>query len=55
MSTAEIVAGVLNSEAIVLVCAGLLVIATGLYMEYIIRRWSWIPRKEHNRVYRERF
>ncbi len=25
------------------------------WMAYVIRRWSWIPRKQHNRRYNERF
>ena len=55
MSTAEIVAGVLNSEMVVMVCAVLLVAGVALYLEYIIRRWSWIPRREQRRVFGERF
>ena len=26
-----------------------------LYWMYILERWSWIPRKRHNRVFIERF
>lgn len=28
---------------------------TVLYLMYILDRWSWIPRKRHNRVFNERF
>lgn len=26
-----------------------------LYWMYILERWSWLPRKRHNRVFIERF
>lgn len=55
MSTSEIIAGVMNSEAILLVCAILLVAATALYLEYIIRRWSWVPRKRQRKYFTERY
>ena len=32
-----------------------LVAALAGWMAYVIRRWSWIPRKQHNRRYNERF
>ena len=25
------------------------------YLSYLLDRWSWIPRKRHNRVFNERF
>ena len=38
------------------VLIGALVLAAGLtlWMLYILERWSWIPRKRSQRVYRER-
>ena len=55
MSTAWIVQDVLENEAILLGLAGLAVVGFGIYWEYIIRRWSWTPRKKHNRRFDERF
>lgn len=42
-------------SGICLVSVVVLVAALALYLEYLIRRWSWIPRKKHNRVFNERF
>lgn len=33
----------------------LAIVGIALWLEYVIRRWSWIPRKRHNRVFIERF
>lgn len=33
----------------------LAIVGIALWLEYVIRRWSWIPRKRHDRVFIERF
>lgn len=46
---------IFESEAMVFLLYGVAVAGLFLYMDYILRRWSWIPRKRHNRQYTERF
>ena len=55
MTTAMIIQDVLENEAILLGLFGLAVVGFAIYFEYIVRRWSWIPRKKHDRVFVERF
>ena len=55
MKTEMIIADVLNSEMMVMVGLVALIGATVAYMEYIIRRWSWIPRKRQRKNFGERW
>lgn len=45
------------NENSVVVWLGILVLCelTIVYLHWIIERWSWIPRKRHQRVFNERF
>ena len=55
MTTAMIVQDVLENEAILLGIFGLAVVGFAIYFEYIIRRWSWIPRKRQRKNFGERW
>ena len=55
MTTAMIVQDVLENEAILLGLFGLAVAGFAIYFEYIIRRWSWIPRKHQRKNFGERW
>ena len=55
MTTSMIVADVLENEAIVLGLFGLATVGVALYLEYIFRRWSWLPRKHQRRSFGERW
>lgn len=46
---------VLRSEAILLGLYFLTVILFGVYWAYIMRRWTWIPRRKQRRGFGERF
>ena len=54
MSTEMIIADVLNSEMVVMIGLVVVIGATVAYMEYIIRRWSWMPRRRQRRSFGER-
>ena len=54
MSTEMIIADVFNSEMVVMIGLVVLIGATVAYMEYIIRRWSWMPRRRQRRSFGER-
>lgn len=41
-----------RENMIILICGMILLAAL---CRYIWERWTWIPRKKHNRVFRERF
>ena len=55
MNTAWIVQDVLENEAILLGLFGLAVVGFAIYWEFIIRRWSWIPRKRQRKNFCERW
>lgn len=44
-----------SNEAVNALIFVILVAGIALWLEYIIRRWSWIPRKRHDRIFVERF
>ena len=44
-----------SNEAVNALIFVILVAGIALWLEYIIRRWSWIPRKKHNRIFIEKF
>lgn len=46
---------VLRNEAITFGLFFLTVILIGGYWHYIVKRWSWIPRKTQRRGFGERF
>lgn len=46
---------ILDTEAVIFVAYGVLVAGVGLYLNYLIRRWSWIPRKRQRRTFTERW
>ena len=54
MSTSWIVETVLEGELILFGIFGLAAVGLALWFLYILERWSWIPRKRSQRVYRER-
>lgn len=39
-------------NVLIIVC---MIAALALALEYFNRRWSWIPRKKHNRIFIEKF
>ena len=51
----ETVQQILENEAVLFYALIALIGLTALWFDYIIRRWSWIPRNRHNRQYREKF
>ena len=55
MTTAMIVHDVLQNEAILLGLFGLAVVGLAVYLEYIFRRWSWVPRKRQRKYFTERY
>ena len=55
MTAAMVAQTALNNEGIVFAGFGLFMIGLILWFDYVIRRWSWIPRNRHNRQYREKF
>lgn len=55
MSTEMIIADVLNSEAVLLYALIALIGLTAGWLDYVIRRWSWIPRKRQRRFFGERW
>ena len=46
---------VLNNEIITFLILGLAFILFVCGWCYLIRRWSWLPRKHHGRVFNEKF
>lgn len=55
MSASWYVVTVLESEMILFGIYALAVVGFAIWFGYILRRWSWIPRKRHDRVFVERF
>ena len=55
MSTAMVVAEAMENEAIVFGLFGIAVIGLCLWFGYVLRRWSWIPRRQQRRGFGERF
>lgn len=50
-----VVAQAQNDSVMVLIGMIVTAVGTALWLEYVLRRWSWIPRKRHNRTYIEKF
>ena len=46
---------ILESEVVVLILGGVGIAALGLYFGYILRNWSWIPRRKQRRGFGERW
>lgn len=44
-----------SNSAMVALALVLTIAGTVLWFDYVLRRWSWIPRKRHNRTYIEKF
>lgn len=44
-----------ENEAVYFALAIMAIVLLGMWFKYIMERWSWIPRKKHNRVFIERF
>lgn len=55
MSTSWVVMTVMENELILFGLYGLAVVGFAVWFGYVLRNWSWIPRKRHNRVFIERF
>lgn len=55
MESARVRATVASNEVMLMLAVVLSLCVLALVMEYVYRRWTWIPRRKHNRVYRERF
>ena len=55
MSTSWIVFTVMENELIYFGLFGLAVAGFLIYFGYLLRNWSWMPRKKHERVFIERF
>ena len=49
------VSGALMNERLVLIGVVGLIAALVLWGEYVLRRWSWFPRKRHDRIFIEKF
>ena len=55
MSTSWVVRDVMQNEAVYFGLFGLSVAGLALYMGYVIRRWSWIPRRKQRKCFTERW
>ena len=45
----------MDNEACVFIVYGIAVILGILWFGHLLRRWSWMPRKQHGRQFVERF
>ena len=50
MSAVDIV---MENETILLVLAGIFLVLFGMWFGYILRRWSWLPRKRQRRCFND--
>jgi len=55
MESARVRATVTSNETMLMLAVVLSLCVLALVLEYVYRRWTWIPRRKHNRVFRERF
>ena len=51
----ETVQTVLENEAILLISAFASIVLLAMWLEYVIRRWSYVPRKRQRRSFGERW
>ena len=49
------VQNVLENEAVVFILYGAAVALLALYFGYLLRRWSWVPRKQQRQRFGERW
>ena len=49
------VSGALMNERLVLIGVVGLIAVLVLWGEYVLRRWSWVPRKRRDRIFIEKF
>lgn len=45
----------MGNEMAVIIGAIVLISAMVLWFEYVMRRWSWLPRQRHGRIFNEKF
>lgn len=47
----RVIADAMQNETMVFVLAGVGILLLGFYLEWVIRRWSWIPRESARKHY----